>query len=203
MKTRLLSAAIGCLLPLFAHAQAAAPLAPNVTVIRPMIGMLGTFGGDKLADVVFTDGTTSAVTAGGLVQMYVGADIRPAGSPVSMLATVGYHVSRAGGDNGDINFERIPFEFLGMFDAIPGQLRIGGGLRYDTNVNLNSSGVLDAPAVKFDDAVGGVLQAEWMTSPHLGIVARYVNIRYGFDAGDGTKGHVNGNHGGIGVNWYF
>jgi len=75
-----------------------------------MLGFMGTFGGDKLVDVLYTDGTTSAVTAGGTVYLYGGAELRSTDLllRLSVIATVGYHVGRAGGSNGDYRFERIP-----------------------------------------------------------------------------------------------
>ena len=202
MKTRLVAAAlVAALAPVLSHAQdAASPVA-----VHPVIGFMGTFGGDKLVDVLYTNGTTSAVTAGGTVYLYGGAELRTTDLPLplSVKATVGYHVASAGGDNGDYRFERIPFELLGEVDVIPNRLRLGGGVRYDTNVNLSSHGVVAAPATNFKSAVGGVLQAEWMVSPRFGIVGRYVGIRYRFDDGQGSSFRANGNQGGIGLNWYL
>ena len=202
MKHRILAAAlVAAFAPTLSHAQEASTA--SSTTVHPMVGMMGTFGGDKLAGVVFTDGTTSSVTAGGTVYLYGGAEVRPANMPLSFIGTVGYHVSSAGGSNGDFRFERIPLELLGVYDAIPHRLRIGAGVRYDTNVNLSSHGVVAGPAITFEDAAGAIVQAEWMVTPHFGIVGRYVSIRYRFDDGAGTTGHVDGSHGGIGVNWYF
>jgi hypothetical protein len=203
MKIRLVAAAlVAALAPVLAHAQdAASPVA-----VHPLIGFMGTFGGDKLVDVLFTDGTSSAVTAGGTVYLYGGAELRTTDLPVplSVKATVGYHVGSAGGSNGDYRFERIPFELLGEVDVIPSRLRLGGGVRYDTGVNLSSHGVVAAPATKFQNATGGVIQAEWMLGPNFSIVGRYVGIRYRFDdSSTGKQYRANGNQGGIGINWYL
>ena len=202
MKLRILSAAlVAAFAPVLSQAQDTT--APSAVTVRPVLGLMGTFGGDKLVDVLYTNGRTSAVTAGGTAYLYAGAEIRPTALPLSVLATVGYHVSTAGGENGDFRFERIPFELLGMFDVIPNRLRLGGGLRYDTGVNLSSHGVVAAPATTFKNAAGGVLQAEWMLGHSFSIVGRYVGIRYRFDDGAGNSFHANGNQGGIGVNWYL
>ena len=202
MKLRILPAAlVAAFAPVLAQAQDIA--APAPVTVRPVLGLMGTFGGDKLVDVLYTDGTTSAVTAGGTAYLYAGAEMRVSALPLSVLATVGYHVSTAGGDNGDYRFERIPFELLGMVDVVPNTLRLGGGLRYDTGVNLSSHGVIAAPATKFKDAAGGVVQAEWMLSRSFGVEARYVGIRYRFDDSTGKSFRANGNQGGIGINWYL
>ncbi|HEX7637756.1 MAG TPA: hypothetical protein VF457_05115 [Burkholderiaceae bacterium] len=201
MKLRILSAALAAaLVPVLAQAQQAGPSSVEV---HPVLGLMGTFGGDKLADVIYTDGTTSAVTAGGTAYLYAGASLRPGTLPLTLLGTVGYHTSVAGGDNGDIRFERVPFELLGMVDVIPDRLRIGGGLRYDTGVNLSSHGVVAAPATTFKDAAGGVVQVEWMLGRQFSVYGRYVGIHYRYSVDGGTSGRVDGSHGGIGINWYL
>jgi hypothetical protein len=200
MKIRLVAVAlVAALAPVLSHAQDAA----SPVTVHPMIGFMGTFGGDKLVDVLYTDGTSSAVTAGGTVYINAGAELRARDLPLSVLATVGYQVSSAGGSNGDYRFERIPFELLGEVDVIPNRLRLGGGVRYDTGVNLSSHGVVAAPATKFQNATGGVVQAEWMLSSNFSVVARYVGIRYRFDDDTGKQYHASGNQGGIGINWYL
>ena len=205
MKIRLVAAAVvAALAPVLSHAQDAAAASP--VEVHGMLGFMGTFGGDKLVDVLYTNGTTSAVTAGGTVYFNAGAELRSRDLPVplSVLATVGYQVSTAGGDNGDYRFERIPFELLGEVDVIPNRFRLGGGVRYDTGVNLSSHGVVAAPATKFQNATGGVFQAEWMLSNNFSIVGRYVAIRYRFDdSSTGKQYHASGNQGGIGINWYL
>jgi len=205
MKIRFAAAAlVVALASVLSHAQDGATTSP--ISVHPVLGFMGTFGGDKLVDVLYTDGTTSAVTAGGTVYLYGGAELRSTDLPLplSVKATVGYHVGSAGGSNGDYRFERIPFELLGEVDVIPNRLRLGGGLRYDTGVNLSSHGVVAAPATKFKDAAGGVFQAEWMLSNNFSIVGRYVGIRYRFDdSSTGKQYHANGNQGGIGINWYL
>jgi hypothetical protein len=202
MKFSILAVALAAALaPALSQAQDAA--APSSVTVRPVLGLMGTFGGDKIAHVVFTDGTTNSATAGGTAYLYAGAAVRPTALPLSVLATVGYHVSSAGGENGDFRFERIPLELLAMVDVIPSRLRLGGGFRYDSGVNLSAHGVVAAPATKFKDSSGGVVQAEWMLGSQFSITARYVAIRYRFEDGTGASTRIDGSHGGIGVNWYL
>lgn len=200
MKIRVLAAAaLATLAPLFAHAQAAAPAAVTV---RPMLGLMGTFGGDKIGGVVFTDNSTQAVTAGGTAYLFGGVEVRPVGSPVSFLGTVGYHVSNAGGDNGELRFERIPVELLALVDVGP-TVRLGAGLRYDSNVNMTGSGAASIDTVKWDNALGGVFRAEFMVGQHVGFEARYVAMHYTYSDTGPVKTRVDGSHGGIGINYYF
>ena len=203
MKQFIISAALAAaaLVPALSHA--AADDTPSSISVHPAFGFMGTFGGDKLAGVQYTDGKTAAVTAGGIVYLYGGVQLRSADLPVSLLATVGYHKGIAGGDNGDFTFERVPLELLAMVDVIPGKLRLGGGVRHDTNVNLSAHGVVQGSALKFEDATGGVIQAEWMLGNSFSIVGRYVAIKYRYNADGGVQYRANANQGGIGVNWYL
>lgn len=191
------------LAPFLAQAQA--------TSVNGVLGGALTFGGDKLATLQYTDGSTQSVSAGGLVDVYAGVQVRPVGGPVSLLATIGYHMSRAGASNGDVTFARVPLELIGMVDIAP-RFRLGAGVRYVSNVSLTSSGAAaGAGARDYDDAWGGLVQGEWMATPRLGVVVRYVNESYRYTTtyvGPGdviTMGHarVDGSHGGVGVNWYF
>lgn len=203
MKKIIVSAALAAAALVPALSQAAADDTPSSVSLHPAFGFMGTFGGDKLAGVQFTDGKTDAVTAGGSVYAYAGVQLRSTELPISLLATVGYHKGIAGGDNGDITFERVPLELLAMYEVIPGKLRIGGGVRHDTGINLSAHGVLQGSALKFEDATGGVLQAEWMLGNSFSIVGRYVAIKYRYNAENGFQYRANGNQGGIGLNLYL
>jgi hypothetical protein len=198
--------AIATLAPTLSHAQSAPP-----TTVHGLLGGAVTFGGQKLATLQYSNGYSVDVTTGGLVDLYGGIEVRPASGPFAIQATVGYHFDMAGASNGDVTFSRVPFELIGMFDVAP-RFRIGGGVRYATNVSLSSSGAASGiGAQDFDDAWGGILQGEWLITPRLGLTLRYVNESYGYSYtyvnpnSQLTTGHahVDGSHGGIGMNWYF
>src|SRR5262245_28206956 len=100
--------------------------------VRGVLGLGLTGGGDTLATVVYTDGSTDSIKAGGLVHVFGGAEFS-LGSAVTMQATIGYHVDEtSGASNGSLRFSRYPVELLGHFQVAP-QVRLGGGARFINN----------------------------------------------------------------------
>jgi len=189
MKKPLITAALA--LAAVAGAQA------QERTVRGVLGMGVTGGGDTLATVVYTDGSTDSIKAGGLVHLYGGAEFRVA-PQFTLQANVGYHVDRTSGySNGSIRFSRYPIELLGHFAVAP-SVRLGGGARFVNNAKIDTSGVLSGTRVEFDNTVGGVIEAEWLVLPSLGLKARYVSERYKIN---GVS--FDGNHGGFYVSWYL
>jgi hypothetical protein len=209
--------AIASLAPTLSHAQSTPSDVPDVAFtapafrVSPMIGAFLTGGGEKLATLEYTDGSSQDVTTGGLLDLHAGLELRPRG-PFAVQGTVGYHVSIAGARNGDVTFSRVPIELIGLFEFAP-HWRFGLGARYDTNVKLSSSGAASGVgAQEFDNAFGGVAEVEWMVTRRMGIVLRYVNESYRYsytyvnsDNDQITVGHarVDGSHGGLGLDFHF
>ncbi len=201
--TAALAAAL--LAPLAAQAQ---ELVPGAVRVSPMFGLDFTGGGKTLADVQYQDGSTQKIRSGGTAQFYVGGELRQVASPIALQATIGYHYDTTTADNGDVTFSRVPFELLGMFN-VQERFRLGAGLRYDSNVHMGASGAADSPEnhVKFDNAAGLVLKAEYMVFHEVGLEVKYVNIRYKATeiGGQQISGapSIDASHFGIGMNYHF
>ena len=80
---------------------------------RPLLGATITGGGETLATVLYTDGSTQEVRSGGLVHLFAGIEYQGAGFAVQ--ANVGYHVDDTSGRNGSVKFARVPVELLGFW----------------------------------------------------------------------------------------
>ena len=185
-----------------APAVAAAPAVQYEAVgAKPLRFVLGagiTFGGDKLATAYYDDGDEVDLRAGDTLALVAGVDYR-IDQDFSLQGTVGYHVDRAGADNGDMRFERIPFELLGYYH-VNDKLRVGGGLRYVTGVRFRSSGAGDIGDYKFKDTSSPVAEIEYLFSPRMGLKLRYVNDEF---KEKGYGGKVKGDHVGIFANFYL
>ncbi len=169
--------------------------------VRGFIGLGVTGGGDKLGTVQFTDGTTSNLKAGGEVDVRGGIDWRAPGSIWGVQASVGYHVARAGGSNGSVNFARYPVEALATWKMDP-NLRFGFGVRQPGTAKLRSTGVINAATTSFKGSTSLVAEGEWLAGGGLfnyGVALRYANDK--FTAPNGAK--VDGSHAGARFNWYF
>jgi hypothetical protein len=179
-----------------AHAQTFAP-APAPSPARFLVGMGLSSGGDELASAKYTNGDTINIHAGGLVYFTAGVDYHFT-PEFSLQGTVNYHVDRANARNGDVKFERFPVELIGYYQPNPAW-RVGGGVRYTTSPKLSGSGFATGLDVGFDDTTSAVVEAEYFTSPKVGIKLRYVNETFK------SRGYydVDGSHVGISLNHYF
>ena len=185
-----------------APAVAAAPAVQYEAVgakpLRFVLGAGTTFGGDKLATAYYDDGDEVDLRAGDTLALVAGVDYR-IDQDFSLQGTVGYHVDRAGADNGDMRFERIPFELLGYYH-VNDKLRVGGGLRYVTGVKFRSSGAGDIGDYKFKDTTSPVAEIEYLFTPRMGLKLRYVNDEFNEK---GYGGKVKGDHVGIFANFFL
>ena len=190
-----------------AQAQNTVPAQPVQAVeyeavgARPLRFVLGagiTFGGDKLATARYEDGDDVDLRAGDLVALVAGVDYRV--SPAfSVQGSVGYHVDAADARNGDMRFERIPFELLGYYH-VNDKVRVGGGLRYVTGVKFRSSGAADIGDYAFKDTTSAVAEIEYLYAPNMGVKLRYVNDEFKEKT---WGGKVKGDHVGIFASFYL
>jgi hypothetical protein len=136
-----------------------------------------TGGGDTIAKIEYTNGDTSKITGGGLVQLGAGVQIHPAKIPVTVLATLNYHVNNATAKNGDARFDRMPVEVLAVYH-LNDQWRIGGGWRHTMNPRFKAD-FDDQPSVtvKYKDADSLVFQVGYGSERFWGGL-RYVNESY-------------------------
>lgn len=182
-----------------AHAQTYEVVQPIETKpLRLVFGAGLTFGGDKLATAIYDDGAEIDINAGDMLTMHVGVDYRIT-PKFSVQGTVGYHVDSASAWNGDLSFERVPFELLGYYQ-VNDKVRAGGGLRFVTNVALRCDTDCDFYEDTFKNTTSAVAELEYMYSPRMGIKLRYVNEQFK----EKTWGYkVKGNHVGLLANFYF
>ncbi len=175
------------------------PGQPNYRPLRFLLGLGLTFGGDTLATVKYTDGSTDNVKAGGDVLFYGGADYR-FNDFFSLEGNVGYHLASTKlARNGEATFKRVPVEFL-LHYYLNESVRFGAGARFVNNPEVkidirNSTNIRQS----FSNTVGQVIEAEYLTQ-HYGIKLRYVAEKYKIE---GTPVSINGNHVGVLTSFYF
>lgn len=142
-------------------------------------GLMGgiTGGGDKLAEVRYSNGDRESVRAGGLAHIAAGVVWQPVLAPLSVQATIGWHVDGITADNGDITFGRVPIEVLGYFTGVP-NWRFGAGARFVRNAELEADvdGFVDT--VTYKDATGLVLEAGYRIAPRGWLNLRYTDEQY-------------------------
>ncbi len=166
--------------------------------VKFFIGGGLTLGGDKLATANYTNGDSSSLHAGGLLQLHAGVQFR-ASENVTISGAVGYHVDNATASNGSIKFDRIPVELLAHY-SINEQWRLGGGARFVSSPKLSGSGAGSGIDASFGSTTGAVLEAEYMISPKAGATFRLVSEKYPVPGGGKD---VDGSHAGVFLNYYF
>lgn len=127
------------------------------------------YGGDRVATVSFTDGSTQDVRAGQGVSLALGAHYR-GDSPFSVRGTVGYKYVTTAASNADISMSRVVFEVLGNY-AWPNGWWTGVGLTHHTNIKFKGDGF--GPDVDFDDATGPTVELGWRW-----FALSYTNMKY-------------------------
>ncbi len=172
---------------------------PNYKPLRFLMGLGLTVGGDTLATVQYSDGSTDKLKAGGDVLFYAGADYR-FNDFFSLEGNVGYHLASTKlARNGEATFKRVPVEFL-LHYYVNENLRFGAGARFVNSPEVkidfsNSTNIRQS----FSSTVGQVIEAEYLAQP-FGIKLRYVTEKYKID---NTPVSIDGNHVGLLVSYYF
>jgi hypothetical protein len=167
--------------------------------IRPMIKVGFDFGGDTLATVRFTDGSTQSIKANQGIYFGVGASVLLTNpKDIEVEGTVSYKEDAVTAANGEVIFSRVPLDAL-VFYRFPEHFRVGGGLTYHLNPKLSGNGVVGNVNIGFDNALGWVLQAEYLLpprslrTPKMTVGARYTMLDYKTSTGATAKSN------GIGV----
>ncbi len=138
------------------------------------------FGGDKLAEVRWSDGTTDTLKAGQLISFSAGALYHP-DAQWALEGTLGYKFDKVNGSNGSIEFTRIPLDVIVAYAN--GGHRIGGGaaVHFSPTFTCDAGGVCNATA-SFDTAFGAIVQYAYGlrvgVNGGFDFGARYTFIRY-------------------------
>lgn len=190
-----------CLLPLASHA------AEPKEIFLVLSGGL-TYGGDNLATVHYSDGSSDKIKAGGLVQLGIGGEWHPANWPVSLRATANLQTMPSSGRSGSASFSRSPLELLGYYHINENWL-LGAGVRRvsDATYKRDFENDPSSGTATFKPATGGIVEFGYKFSPRHQLVVRYVNERYTLKSTNTypvvPAGSYDGSHGGIFVNLLF
>ena len=193
---------------LSASAQTSPPPSPSPPPAAPPVwdkpvrgfvsGGLST-GGDRLATVEWSNGDTTDIRAGGLVEVRAGIEAQLGDSPFSLAGSIGWFSHRAGGRNGSVTFERFPLELMGRW-RLADEFRLGVGVRRTGDARLRGRGAAsNVGTTTFDGKVGGVVEGEWLFARRYGLAVRAVSEDY--RAPNGEK--ADGSHVGVRFSFYF
>ena len=158
--------------------------------VRPFVKAGADFGGDTLVTVVFVDGERESIKANEGFYAGGGVSIRNEAKTLEGEVSIAYKFNAITASNGDVDWTMMPLEAL-LFYRLP-QWRLGGGLTYHMNPKLKGSGVVGGLDVKFDDALGMVLQADYLIGQSMAVGVRYTNVKYEVQGGTGASAKSGG-----------
>lgn len=159
--------------------------------LGPVLELDADFGGDDVARVFYTDGSTQNIKAGQGIAPAVGLHYQLDAAPVDFALTVGYKYVTTRADNVDIHIDRVEIKALGTYE-LPRYFWIDAGPVWHTGVRFHGGGYI--PDFSFNDAVGATVGFGWRW---VGIA--YTHIRYDSD----LTGSIDASNVGLTVAWKF
>lgn len=146
----------------------------------PWSFVLGTnleLGGDRVAEIYFTNGNTQSVRAGQGGHFYVGGQYRfPSAEKFGIRGTVGIKYVTTAADNAHIRLTRIPFQFTANVFPV-GKLRVAVGLSMHTGIRYKADGIMEN--LTFKGATGPVIEIAYGGIGLTYTAMKYTNNEYG------------------------
>lgn len=167
--------------------------AASAADFRPLLKSGIDFGGDKMLTVVFTDGDTQEIRANDGFYLGGGLAVIDGARNMEYHLTAAFKFAVIDAENGDVEWTRFPIEALAFYRLA--RVRLGGGLSYHVNPRVETSGAIGNPDVKFKNALGAVLQADWLITEKIALGGRYTILEY--DAKGAFSGSAKSNGFGI------
>lgn len=171
--------------------------------LRGTVRLGGDFGGDKVVEFEYSDGSTPDVVAGGGLLLTAGGALQAlqfGRNAVDVQVNLGIKyrtIPPASNQNAD--WMRVPVEALVMYRA-PSGLRAGGGAAFHFANVLETSGGVSNARWEFKTKRGVVLQTEYVRRGWAFDV-RYTLMEY--EVSSGGSGAYSANSFGFGFSYWF
>ena len=190
-------AAATAALPLFANPAAAQGR------FRGAIRVGGDYGGEKVLQFEYEDGSTPDVIAGGGLLFTAGGALgvfsRGAHSVDAQVNLGVKYRTIPEASNQDVSWLRFPLEAL-MFYRTPVGIRLGAGTTVHLGNVMKASGSVLNSRVEFENKPGFLLQAEYVRK-NIAFDLRYTALEY--ELSSGGSGTVDASSIGGGLTFFF
>lgn len=163
-------------------------------------------GGETLAEVIYTDGSSAKIKSGGLIYFGAGPSMEFKNTPWSVQALLGRHFDSVSADNGELSFGRNTLDAQVFYRV--GNHRLGFGMVKHSDVEYEQSGFAEPPVTgRFSDARGMALEYNLLpVGSNFGLSLRAVRIDYTLESVDGLPApakEFSGNHFAAGLYLYL
>ena len=160
------------------------------------------YGGEKVVEFEYEDGSTPDVTAGGGLLLSVGGALgvwnRGAHSVDAQLSAGLKYRTIPPASNQEVTWLRFPVEGL-LFYRMPNGFRVGAGATVHLRNRIEADGDALSGNVEFKNTPGFLVQAEYLRN-NLGFDLRYTALEYELN---GDAGTVGASSIGVGVSVFF
>lgn len=145
--------------------------------VRLLVGGALEIGGDRVAQVYFTNGETQSVRAGQGISVAVGGELQvPQLERLRLRATVGYKYVTTAADNAHIRLTRVPIQLTANY-MLTEHLRAGAGLALHRGIKFTADGI--GQNITFQGATGPTFDLAYR-----GIGLMYTHMTYTDQFGD-------------------
>ncbi len=152
-------------------AQATEKTEKKVSHARLLVGGALALGGDRVAEVYFTNGNTQSVKAGQGISVALGGEFQvPKVEKLLLRATVGYKYVTTAAENAHIRLTRVPFHFTANW-MITDRLLIGAGLAMHRGIQFKADGI--GEDITFKGASGPTFEIAYR-----GVGLQYTAMQY-------------------------
>ena len=157
----------------------------GVSTIKPMVQFGYDFGGKTLVTVHNDYEGDTNIRAGSGARFEIGAMISSPQNPLELQFLVGYKFEGETASNGDVTLDSVPFTALAMLKNR--RWKVGGGVTYHLNPHISGSftgydnrGTYfnDSVNDRYEDALGGVAQIDYIATDNFAIGIRGTYIEY-------------------------
>lgn len=154
----------------------ATPVASSAAEIRPMIKVGVDTGGDVLLTQMFPGGEIETIKGNQGFYAGGGVSVTRFYRDLELEVSLTFKYTSAYGSNGEVDWTRYPLDALVFYRW--SKVRAGGGLAYHVSPKLKGSGSAAGVNVKFDNALGFSLQADYRITEQFTAGVRYTAIDY-------------------------
>jgi hypothetical protein len=141
------------------------------------------FGGDTLVTVMFTNGESDKIKSNDGLYIGGGISLVSDDKKIETEISLSYKVNEITASNGDVTWSRWPLDVLAFYRW--SAVRLGGGVTYHFNPELDGSGVISGINVDFKNSLGFALQGDWRINEKMNLGLRYTLLDYEAKTGGG------------------
>jgi len=143
--------------------------------VRPAIVAGYDAGGDKIVNISYSSGKTDSIRANEGLRIGGGVSLLNEAGNVEFLGTLSVKYLYLHADNANVTWISLPLDALLFYRRQ--SFRFGGGLTYAMNPQILGSGAAASVETKLDNALGAVLQGDYLVGP-ISLGLRYTLLEY-------------------------